>query len=363
MRHSVGPPRVSVVIPSYNHARYVREAAGSVLAQDVADLELIVVDDGSSDESVEIVQGLGDPRVRLVRQPNQGTHAALNNGLALARGRWLAILNSDDRWAPGRLRAALDVFAREPETALVGSWIELIDADGRPLSVKHGFDDLDPWPVEDPALTFKADRDLRTALLNQNYWATTSNYVFPRTTWEKHGPFRPLRFAHDWDFALRVQRESPARLLEAPLVQYRVHDANTIRQDPPAMVYEVCWVLAVHVPLIAAGAFWSAGEARRALQLLRSVHVYGCDRVLWAMTAHVHHGPPGAELRLLDPQDPSRRVYLDEVERILSRRGSAGATSGPAPGSRLAIRRGLVLARARSLAARLRNALTRRRRS
>jgi hypothetical protein len=317
----VEPPTVSVVIPSYNHARFVEEAARSVLDQEPGDLELIVVDDGSSDDSVAILRGLHDPRVRVVTQHNQGTHAALNNGLALAQGRVFAILNSDDRWAPGRLGAALEVFAREPEVALVGSWIELIDEAARPLSVKHGYDDLDPWPVEDPGATFKADRDLRTALLSQNYWATTSNYVFPRSTWERHGPFRPLRFAHDWDFALRVQRERPARLLEAPLLQYRVHGTNTIRQDPPAMVFEVCWILAVHVPPhLGVDGFWGPGEARRALQLLRSINVQGCDKVLWAMAAHINHGPPGAALRLLDPADPARRVYLSEVERVLAQR-------------------------------------------
>jgi glycosyltransferase involved in cell wall biosynthesis len=312
-------PLVSVAIPSYNHARFVGEAVRSVLGQEGCEVELVVVDDGSTDGSLELLNGLADPRLRVIEQANRGAHDAINRGLGEARGDVLAILNSDDRWAPGRLRAALDVFEREPGTDLVGSWIQLIDEAGRPLSIKHGYDDLDPWPVAEPARTFKADGDLRTALLSQNYWATTSNYVFPRSTWERHGPFRPLRFAHDWDFALRVQREGRARLLEAPLLEYRVHGSNTIRQDRPVMVYEICWVLAVHVmPHLAQPGFWEPGEGRRAEQLLRSIHVYGCDKVLWAMTAHVQQGPPGADLRLLHPEDPARRVYLAEVERVLA---------------------------------------------
>ena len=312
-------PHASVVIPSHNHAPFVADAVASVLRQEGCDLELIVVDDGSTDGSVEVLKGLSDPRLRVLEQANRGAHAAINRGLAEARGDLLAILNSDDRWLPGRLRAALEVFEREPETALVGSWIQLIDEAGRPLSVKHGYDDLDPWPVAEPGRTFKADRDLRTALLHQNYWATTSNYVFPRSAWERHGPFRPLRFAHDWDFALRVQREDRAHLLEAPLLEYRIHGTNTIRTDRPVMVYEICWVLAVHVSgYLGSAPFWQPGEARRAEQLLRSIHVYGCDKVLWAMTAHIQQGPPGADLRLLDPQDPARHVYLAEVERILA---------------------------------------------
>jgi glycosyltransferase involved in cell wall biosynthesis len=323
----VTSPRTSVVIPSYNHARFVADAVRSVLVQEPGDLELIVVDDGSTDGSLEVLKGLSDPRLRVLEQANQGAHAAINRGLAESRGGFLAILNSDDRWAPGRLRAAYEVFEREPETALVGSWIQLIDEAGRPLSVKHGYDDLDPWPVAEPGSTFKADRDLRTALLHQNYWATTSNYVFPRSAWERHGPFRPLRFAHDWDFALRVQREGRAHLLEAPLLEYRIHGTNTIRKDRAAMVYEICWVLAVHAwGYVGSAPFWQPGEARRAEQLLRSLHVYGCDTVLWAMTAHIQQGPPDADLRLLDPQDPARRVYMAEVERIL-------ANAGPPPAS------------------------------
>jgi glycosyltransferase involved in cell wall biosynthesis len=329
-------PLVSVAIPSYNHARFVREAVRSVLGQEGCEVELIVVDDGSTDGSLELLNGLADPRLRVIGQANRGAHDAINRGLGEARGDVLAILNSDDRWAPGRLRAALEVLARERETALVGSWIQLIDEAGRPLSIKHGYDDLDPWPVAEPARTFKADGDLRTALLSQNYWATTSNYVFPRSTWERHGPFRPLRFAHDWDFALRVQREGRAHLLEAPLLEYRVHGSNTIRQDRPVMVYEICWVLAAHVmPYLGRPGFWEPGEGRRAEQLLRSVHVYGCEKVLWAMTAHVQQGPPGADLRLLDPQDPARCVYLAEVERVLAA-SEPGDAPPAAPGGGLA---------------------------
>src|SRR5260221_10489262 len=165
-------PLVSVVIPSYNHAAYVDQAVRSALAQEVDGLEVLVVDDGSTDDSVEIVRGITDPRLRLLTQDNQGAHAAINRGLQAAGGEHLSVLNSDDRYAAGRLAAALVVFRRSPEVALVGSWIELIDETGRALAVKEGFSNLDPWPVAEPARTFKADGDLRLALLMPNYWAT-----------------------------------------------------------------------------------------------------------------------------------------------------------------------------------------------
>ncbi len=334
-------PRVSVVMPSYNHARYIGEAVESVLTQELDDLELIVVDDGSSDGSEDLLRGIDDPRLQVVTQENRGAHAALNRGLDLARGQWLATINSDDRWAPSRLRRTTAVLQGDPEAALVGSWIQVIDEAGHPLSVKQGYENLDPWPVPDPSRTFKADGDLRTALLQQNYWATTSNYVFPRTTWETHGPFRPLRYAHDWDFALGVQRERRAHLLEEPLLEYRVHSANTIRENRVAMVYEICWVLAVHLPgYLSSAGFWDRGEGRRAEQLLRSVHVYGCDKVLWAMMTHAHQGPRGSALRLLEPDDPSRSVYMDEVRQVLERETPEAAPPAPAPSSLATVARG-----------------------
>ncbi|HEX9189951.1 MAG TPA: glycosyltransferase [Vicinamibacteria bacterium] len=336
-------PLVSVVMPSYNHARYVAEAVRSVLRQDVDGLELVVVDDGSSDDSVEMVRAIGDPRLRLIVQQNQGTHAALNRGLADSRGPVLAILNSDDRYAPGRLRSALRVLRESPDVALVGTWIQVIDAEGRAGGVKEGYDTLDPWPVSDPACTFKADHDLRTALLMQNYWATTSNFVFPRTTWTAFGPFSPLRYVHDWDFALRVQHRNRATLLPEPLLEYRVHPANTIRQNREEMVYEICWLMARHLPsYLSESGFWAPDPARRAEQLLRSVHVYGCDAVLWAMAAQMHLGPPGSAERLLDLEDPARQVYLAEVARSLA---APSVEPGANPGLRArlgALRRRIV---------------------
>jgi glycosyltransferase involved in cell wall biosynthesis len=241
-------PLVSVVIPSYNHAAFVGESVRSVLTQEVDALELIVVDDGSRDDSLALLRAIDDPRMRVIAQENRGAHLALDRGLREARGQYLGILNSDDRYAPGRLRAALAALRADPSLALVGSWVEVIDAEGRVLGVKQGYLNMDPWPSPEPARTFKADESLWTALLMQNYWATTSNYVMPRATYERHGPFRPLRYAHDWDFALRVQREQPALLLADPLLQYRIHGSNTIRDNRAAMIYEVCWILANHLP-------------------------------------------------------------------------------------------------------------------
>ena len=110
-------PAVSILMPAYNVSRYVRQAIDSVLAQTRPDFELLVVDDGSTDDTAEIVAGYAgrEPRIRLIRQPNQGIGAARNTALAAARAPWVALLDSDDVWLPGYLEAQLAILERRPE--------------------------------------------------------------------------------------------------------------------------------------------------------------------------------------------------------------------------------------------------------
>ena len=96
-------PLISVVIPAYNHERYIGAAIESVLEQSCPDLELIVVDDGSTDRTGEVIQGYTDSRLHYYHQENQDAYTTINRGISLARGRYIAILNSDDIYTPERL--------------------------------------------------------------------------------------------------------------------------------------------------------------------------------------------------------------------------------------------------------------------
>lgn len=129
------PMLVSVVIPLYNSANFVGEAIRSVLGQTHRELELIVIDDGSTDDSVERAREAidGDPRARVLCFPNGGAAVARNRGLAEARGEFIAPLDADDRWMPDKLEKQLAALLSEPDCVCIGCLMGYIAADGKPL--------------------------------------------------------------------------------------------------------------------------------------------------------------------------------------------------------------------------------------
>ena len=137
--------KASVVIPSYNHAAFISDAIESVLNQSMTDLELIIIDDGSTDDSMDVISGFSDPRLTVTAQTNQGAHAAINRGLQESSGMYLAILNSDDVYHTQRLERVIDVFETDSQLGMVGSYIEIIDDRNKTLGIKHGYNDSSPW--------------------------------------------------------------------------------------------------------------------------------------------------------------------------------------------------------------------------
>lgn len=324
-------PRMSVVIPAYNHGRFVGEAVSSVLGQTMADLELIVVDDGSTDDTLAVVESIRDPRLRVIAQPNGGTHAAINTGLRAASAPLLAILNSDDAYEPERLAQTVAVLEREPDVALVGSHIQVIDAAGTPIAVKHGWTDLEPWPLAAPERSFRADSDPRAALLTENYWSTSSNFVFRRAHLEQIGAVRPLRYVHDWDLALRLALVGRLVLLQRPLLRYRVHERNTIRENQAAMIFEICWTLAVHLPQHLATPWFAGLDPGVGVErLLYSIHTLDCDRVLAVLLANRVADDRGAALAWLAPGDTRRAACLEFIAGRVGRGSAEDAAPSPA---------------------------------
>ena len=118
-------PAVSVVIPLYNKGPHIARALNSVLAQTFQDFEVIVVDDGSTDDGAEVVRSFEDPRIRLIQQENRGVSAARNRGIEAARAELVAFLDADDEWLPGFLETILRLRTRYPDAGLYGTAYEL----------------------------------------------------------------------------------------------------------------------------------------------------------------------------------------------------------------------------------------------
>ena len=195
-------PRVSIVCPSYNATGTIRATIRSVLAQTFEDFELIVVDDGSSDDTPEIVAGFAaeDPRVKLIVQENAGTAGARNRGIQESSGEMIAIIDNDDLWLPRYLEAVTAALERTPSAGLchTDAWI-LDDRNGR-VHRKTAVE----WPPPRPS-TMDAAR-LRSELLRGNF-IMASSVTMTRPALEAAGEFDTspgVRGSDDWDLWLRI---------------------------------------------------------------------------------------------------------------------------------------------------------------
>lgn len=204
-------PRVSVVIPAYNAARYVGAAIESVLAQTAADLEAVVVDDGSKDDTESVVRRYGT-RVRYLRQENAGVAVARNRGLAESRGHWVGFLDADDTWLPRKLEHQLEALEERPGPRACYSAFTVVDPELRPLEVRHS-------PRQGPIL-----EDL---LLRGNVVGSICTVLCERALFDAAGGFDPaLSQCADWDMWIRLSLLTDFAYLDEPLVTYRRHATN-----------------------------------------------------------------------------------------------------------------------------------------
>ena len=201
-------PKVSVVMAAYNYERFVAEAIQSVMEQTFEDWELIIVDDGSTDNTPGVVRSfLTDTRIRYHRQENQGQPTSENNGVAMARGEWIAFLDADDRWRSDKLEKQLALAIRNPGASVIYSERMLMDPDGNPLPT--------------PALSQYRGRILKEAFRqNPNPFSST---IVKRTVINDAGGFNPeYRNANDYDLWLRIAvRNHEFDFVSEPLIWYR----------------------------------------------------------------------------------------------------------------------------------------------
>jgi glycosyltransferase involved in cell wall biosynthesis len=201
-------PLVSVIMAAYNMDRFLPFAVDSVLSQDWPALELIVIDDGSTDNTGEVLQAYrADHRVRVIRQRNAGQTVAKNVGLRAAGGEYVGFCDADNAWLPGKLSRQVPLLKARRAAGVVYGDIVLMDGQGRPL----------------PAAPVKRYEGWITRQLLFENFVTFNTALMPRQVVEEFGGFdESLSMAIDYDLWLRVSTKYEFAYIPEPLVRYRI---------------------------------------------------------------------------------------------------------------------------------------------
>lgn len=206
-------PAVSVIMPVWNRERFIADAIRSILAQTFVDFELIVVDDGSTDGTRAVVASFDDSRLRCLPGEHRGISAAMNAGLAAAKGRYIARLDSDDWWLPDMLATQVAVLEDRPEVGVVYARGECTDSDWKPLSMTWGY------PLRYPGETFRS--------MVYNDCTCNITVVCRRACYERVGAYdESLQTSEDLDMWLRVARYFEFAFTDRVLARIRLHGGS-----------------------------------------------------------------------------------------------------------------------------------------
>jgi glycosyltransferase involved in cell wall biosynthesis len=219
--------KISVVIPAYNHEKFIGPAIDSVLNQSFQDFELIIVDDGSTDKTADVIKEYTDSRIRYFYQENQDAFNTINRGMGLAEGEFISILNSDDVYSLDRLQRLLEKQQETGAQCLFSDVIPISDSGEEFSDPDFGWN---IWHQKNRDF-YKESGNLYTAFLKGNFMVTTSNLFMSRAAAEKVGKFCSLRYLHDYDFIFRMMLAFPTQvhyLDDEKLMYYRIHDGNTL---------------------------------------------------------------------------------------------------------------------------------------
>jgi len=201
-------PLVSVITASYNMGHYVCQAVDSVLNQDYPNIEIIVVDDGSTDDTQSrLAQYADDDRVTVIHQENQGQTVAKNRGLDAAKGQLVGFCDADNLWKPGKLAIQVPHLQANPKIGVVYGDINLIDDEGKSLP---------------PATTIRYSGKITAKLLVDNFVTFNTTLVPRKILTDVNGFDENLRMGIDYDLWLRISLDYEFSYLDQPLVDYRI---------------------------------------------------------------------------------------------------------------------------------------------
>ena len=203
-------PKVSIIIPTYNRAHYIGESVDSILAQTFKDYEIIVVDDGSTDNTREVLKKYGD-KVQYVYQNNAGPPAAMNTGVRKAKGEYYLILGDDDALMPDMVERQVEVLDKNPDAAFVCSGIHFVDADGEIYKTSRD--------------GRARERSFKSLLFDNFVWHLTA--LVRRSVSEEMGHFdETLLTTHDHDLWIRMAIKYRFEYTDLPLAKFRRHPGN-----------------------------------------------------------------------------------------------------------------------------------------
>ena len=203
-------PTITVAIPVYNGAKTIRATLDSILQQSLADIEIVVIDDGSTDDTVSVVRQIDDSRIRLMSYPNQGLAASRNRGIQQSQCEFISFIDADDLWTPDKLRDQLAVLRPNPSAAVAYSWTACVDFSG-------GF-----------------------CRRGSHFLDSGSNALFRKSVCVTVGPFdESLKAAEDWDMFLRIACEHDFMAVPNVQILYRLSaqsmSTNLSRQEQESL--------------------------------------------------------------------------------------------------------------------------------
>jgi glycosyltransferase involved in cell wall biosynthesis len=261
-------PMVSVIIPCYNHGHFVSEAIDSVLTQTYPYREIIVVDDGSTDRTSEVVAHYQS--VRYVWQRNRGLSAARNRGIQETRGEYVVFLDADDRLLPQHFEISLEAFRSHPDVGWVCGWFRFFGSDP-PWRYGHR---CDPMP------------DHLALLLRSNFIGAHHTVMYRRQILVESGGFDEcLKSCEDWEFYLRLIRQTPLYCHHQQIAEYRVTEQQMSRRWYVMLKWDL-HVLHAQWPFVVGHSFYEDAYYE-GIAFARAT--YG-ERALWQMVADARSG-------------------------------------------------------------------------